>query len=124
MMDRNFIAWAHFMAPMVMKNLERPELTATLEASFCSTDPRIARRFAEVTFLSDNRLDLPHVEVPTLIMQCADDTIAPSSVGDYVHQHVRGSVLRRLRATGHCPQISHPHETIRVIKEYLGCTTP
>lgn len=123
MMDKNFITWAHFMAPLVMKNAERPELTRELEILFCATDPRIARRFAEVSFLSDSRLDLPRVEVPTLVMQCADDALVPPSVGDYVHQHVRRSVLRRMRATGHCPHVSHPDETIAVIKDYLGCMT-
>ena len=45
---------------------DRPELTAELEQSFCRTDPAIAGHFAEVTFLPDNRLDLPKVSVPTL----------------------------------------------------------
>ena len=123
MMDKNFVAWAHFMAPMMMKNLQRPELARELEASFCRTDPRIARRFAEVTFLSDNRADLPLVSTPTLVMQCADDSVAPLPVGDYVHQNVRGSVLCRMRATGHCPHVSHPDETVAAIKDYLACTT-
>lgn len=123
MMDRNFIAWAHFMAPTIMKNPERPELTRELEASICATDPRIARRFAEVTFLSDNRADLPRVAIPALVLQCSDDAIAPEAVGEYVHEHMRGSVLRRMRATGHCPHVSHPAETIELIRDYLGCTT-
>jgi sigma-B regulation protein RsbQ len=91
-----------------------------LEESFCSTDPRIARRFAEATFLSDNRGDLSRVTVPSLIMQCSEDAIAPSEVGEYLSRHLPHSTLRLLEATGHCPHMSHPEETIRVIKEYLG----
>ena len=119
LMDKNFIGWANFLAPVVMKNAERPELTAELEQSFCSTDPRVARRFAEVTFFSDNRADLGKVAVPALVMQCADDAIAPDRVGEYVHEHLRGSVLKKLQATGHCPHLSHPTETIAVMQEYL-----
>jgi sigma-B regulation protein RsbQ len=118
-MEKNYIGWASFLAPAIMKNAERPELSQELEASFCSTDPVIARRFAEVTFFADNRGDLPAVRVPSLIMQCSDDMIAPLEVGDYVHGALPGSTLRVLRATGHCPHMSHPEETVDVIREYL-----
>jgi len=119
LMERNYIGWANFLAPAVMKNPERPGLARELEESFCSTDPRIARRFAQATFLSDNRGDLAKVRVPSLIMQCSEDAIAPAEVGDYLSRHLRGSTLRVLEATGHCPHMSHPEETVRVIKEYL-----
>jgi sigma-B regulation protein RsbQ len=120
MMDKNFIGWARFLAPVVMKNPDHPELTLELEESFCSTDPQIQRRFAEVTFFGDNRADLPRLTVPALVMQCSDDAIAPQEVGEYVHRNLPGSVMRKLEATGHCPHISHPEETIAVMKEFLG----
>jgi sigma-B regulation protein RsbQ len=119
-MERNYIGWANFLAPVIMKNADRPELAAELTESFCSTDPKIARRFAEATFFSDNRDDLAHVRVPTLVLQCSDDAIAPQSVGEFVHQRVAGSTFRLMQATGHCPHMSHPEETIRLIAEYLG----
>jgi sigma-B regulation protein RsbQ len=120
LMEKNYIGWANFLAPVVMKNEERPELTRELEESFCSTDPQIARRFAEATFFSDNRGDLPKVNVPSFIMQCSEDAIAPLEVGDYLRRNLAGSQLRVMEATGHCPQMSHPEETIRLIKEYLA----
>ena len=119
-MEKNYIGWANFLAPVVMKNEERPELTRELEESFCSTDPKIARLFAEATFFSDNREDLSKVTVPSLIMQCSDDAIAPLEVGEYLKKHLPQSTLRVMRATGHCPHMSHPEETIEVIKEYLS----
>jgi sigma-B regulation protein RsbQ len=119
LMDKNYIGWASFLAPVVTKNPERPELARELEESFCSTDPRVARRFAEATFLSDNRGDLSRVTVPSLIMQCSEDAIAPAEVGEYLSRHLPHSTLRVLEATGHCPHMSHPEETVRVIKEYL-----
>ena len=120
LMEKNYIGWANFLAPVVMKNEERPELTRELEESFCSTDPKIARRFAEATFFSDNRGDLPKVNVPSFIMQCSEDAIAPLEVGDYLRRNLAGSQLHVMEATGHCPQMSHPEETIRIIKEYLA----
>ena len=120
LMDRNYIGWANFLAPVVMKNEDRPELTQELHESFCSTDPKIARRFAETTFFGDNRNDLADVPVPSLIMQCAEDAIAPVEVGRYVHRAMPNSTLRMMKATGHCPHISHPDETIEAIREYLG----
>lgn len=122
MMDKNYFGWANFFAPAFMQNTDRPELTSELEESFCSTDPVIARQFAEVTFLSDNRSDLERVQVPSLIMQCSEDIIAPSEVGNYVHEHLPSSTLRTMKAKGHCPHLSHPGETIQVIKEYLRAT--
>ena len=122
-MEKNYIGWANFLAPAVMKNPDRPELTQELEASFCSTDPVIARRFAEATFFSDNRSDLGAVSTPSLIMQCSDDMIAPFEVGEYLSRTLPNSTLRVLEATGHCPHMSHPGETIRVIREYLSGVT-
>lgn len=120
MMDKNYVGWAHFFAPAIMQNAERPELSRELEESFCSTDPILARRFAEVTFLSDNRKDLASVHTPSLIMQCSEDIIAPTEVGYYLQQSLRRSTLRLMKATGHCPQLSHPDETFRIIEEYLA----
>jgi sigma-B regulation protein RsbQ len=119
-MDKNYIGWANFLGPAIMKNPERPELSAELTESFCSTDPTIARRFAEATFYADNRADLARVRIPSLILQCSDDIIAPTAVGQYVHSQLADSTLRLMQATGHCPHMSHPEETIDAIKSYLS----
>jgi sigma-B regulation protein RsbQ len=119
-MDKNYIGWANYLAPVIMANAERPELGAELSESFCSTDPVIARRFAEATFYADNRADLADVRVPSLILQCSEDIIAPREVGEYVHRSLGGSTLRQMRATGHCPHMSAPEETIALMREYLS----
>jgi sigma-B regulation protein RsbQ len=119
-MDRNYIGWAQHMAPAIMQHPDRPELGAELTESFCSTDPVIARRFAEATFLADNRADLAAVRVPSLILQCSDDIIAPLEVGEYLHRELPASTLRVMRATGHCPHMSAPDETIALMREYLA----
>lgn len=120
MMDKNYIGWASFLAPVIMKNDDRPELGAELEESFCSTDPKIARRFAEATFYSDNRGDLEKIKTPSLIIQVADDAVAPVSVGEFMHAKMPESTYRLMDATGHCPHMSHPEQTIEIIKEYLN----
>jgi sigma-B regulation protein RsbQ len=122
-MDKNYIGWANFLAPAIIKNPERPELGQELTESFCSTDPKIARQFAKATFFSDNRMDLAKLHKPSLIMQCSDDLIAPLEVGDYLHANLPGSTLRVLKATGHCPHMSSPDETIEVMKKFLVSTT-
>jgi sigma-B regulation protein RsbQ len=120
LMDKNYIGWASFLAPVIMKNDERPELGRELQESFCSTDPKIARRFAEATFFADNRKDVAAVDIPSLILQCSEDAIAPVEVGNYLHREMPASTLRLLKATGHCPHLSHPEETIASIREYLA----
>lgn len=119
-MDKNYIGWANFLAPAIMKNPDRPELSQELTASFCSTDPLIARQFAMATFFSDNRQDLSKLKKPALIMQCSEDIIAPLEVGEYLHANLKNSTLHVLKATGHCPHMSHPEETIEVMKTYLA----
>ena len=118
-MDSNFLGWSAMLTPQIMGNADRPELAEELNNSFCRTDPDIAKQFARVTFLSDNRADLEGFDVPTLVLQCSDDLIAPEPVGRYVHQKIDGSVFVQMAATGHCPNLSAPDETVAAIKAWL-----
>ncbi|MFB2556341.1 alpha/beta fold hydrolase [Herbiconiux liangxiaofengii] len=119
-LDDNHLAWAAAMAPVVMANTEHPVLVDELERSFCRVDPGVMRTFARVTFLSDVRAQLSGVTVPSLILQCSDDALAPASVGEYLHEHLAHSRVVVLRATGHVPQVSAPEETALAILDYLG----
>ena len=118
-LDSNYLGWSSAMAPVIMGNPDRPDLGAELTASFCRTDPDIQKRFARVTFLSDNRADLGRVRVPTLVLQCSDDVIASEAVGRYVHERIPGSRFVKLQATGHCPNLSAPEETAAAIAAFL-----
>ena len=118
-LDANHLGWSAQMAPVIMGTPNQPELAAELTNSFCRTDPDITRHFARVTFLSDNRADLATVGVPTLVVQCSEDVIAPEVVGRYVHGQIPGSVFTQLEATGHCPHLSAPQETAAAIRAVL-----
>jgi sigma-B regulation protein RsbQ len=115
----NHLGWSATMAPAIMGNPDRPELGEELTNSFCRTDPTIAKHFARVTFLSDNRDDLPMLRRPALVLQCSDDIIAPLAVGDYVHDRLPDSRLVVMRATGHCPNLSAPAEVIAEIRSFV-----
>lgn len=119
MIGRNQPGWANYLAGVVAKNPDQPALAQELEASFCAMDPAIAKRFAEATFLADNRADLQHFDKPCLLLQTQQDSVAPLEVGEYLHHHLPGSTLVHLQATGHCPHMSHPEETLQAIREYL-----
>jgi sigma-B regulation protein RsbQ len=118
-LESNYLGWSRGMAPVIMGRPDSPELGEELANSFCRTDPAIARQFARTTFLSDNRQDLARVRARTLVLQCSSDVIAPDSVGEFVHRHLPDSVLVRMRATGHCPNLSAPEETIGAIEAFL-----
>jgi sigma-B regulation protein RsbQ len=118
-LESNYLGWSSSMAPVIMGRPDRPELGTELTNSFCRTDPAIARQFARATFLSDNRQDLVTVTPRCLILQCADDVIAPEAVGRYMHDQLPHSDLVLMRATGHCPNLSAPDETIAAIKAFL-----
>lgn len=115
----NHFGWSAAMAPAIMGNADRPELSAKLENSFCRTDPEIAREFARVTFLSDNREDLASVTARTLVLQCSNDIIAPVEVCEYIHATLPNSDYRLLQATGHCPNLSAPDEVTAAIRAFV-----
>lgn len=119
MMEANYMGWANQLAPAIMGNPDRAELGQELVTSFCSTDPIIVRQFAEVTFRSDNRADLHKMRVPSLILQCQSDIIAPLEVGEYLHDQMALSSFQLMEATGHCPHLSSPLETAMHIQKYL-----
>ena len=119
-LDSNYMGWSQAMAPLIMANPDRPELGAELTNSFCRTDPDIAKRFARATFLSDNRADLQGLTTRTLILQCSEDVIAPPDVGEYVHRMLPRSELVVMKATGHCPNLSAPQETVAAMRAFLS----
>jgi sigma-B regulation protein RsbQ len=118
-LESNYLGWSSAMAPVIMGNPDRPELADELTNSFCRTDPEIARRFARVTFLSDNRSDLQHVRARTLVLQSREDAIAPIEVGEYVRDAMPDAELTILASTGHCPNLSAPAETVSAIRAFL-----
>jgi sigma-B regulation protein RsbQ len=115
----NHMGWSAAMAPVIMGHADRPELAAELTNSFCLTDPDIATEFARVTFHSDNRADLTKITIPTLILQCSEDVIAPVAVGEYMHRQMPNSKLVVLKATGHCPNLSAPEEVISAMRGFV-----
>lgn len=118
-LQSNYLGWSAAMAPVIMQNADRPELTEELTETFCRADPDIAHRFARATFLGDNRADLERVQQRCLVLQCSDDVIAPRAVGEYVASRLPDAQLVMLDATGHCPNLSAPRETIAAIKAFL-----
>jgi len=118
-LDTNYLGWSRAIAPVIMGTPDRPELAEELTNSFCRADPEVQRRFARVTFLSDNRADLPRVRTRSLVLQFTDDAIPPTAVGEYVHRQMPDSELVMLDATGHCPNLSAPEATVAAIKAFL-----
>jgi sigma-B regulation protein RsbQ len=119
-LDSNYLGWSSTMAPVIMGAPDRPQLGEELTNSFCRTDPDIAKHFARVTFLSDNRGDVPKLQVPTLVLQCSDDIIAPTSVGEYLQRNLPRGTLRIIENVGHCPHLSAPSESIEAMDEFLA----
>jgi sigma-B regulation protein RsbQ len=120
MLDSNYLGWASTMAPVIMSNTDRPELSTELENSFCRTDPAIAKDFARVTFLSDHRTDLMATPVPALVIQVKSDAIAPVTVGDYMVSKMPRSELALIDTVGHCPHLSAPSVTIDAIQRFVA----
>ena len=120
MLEANYLGWSSSMAPVIMGAPERPELGVELTNSFCRTDPDIAKQFARVTFLSDNRKELARLATPTLIIQSTEDIIAPLVVGEYMHRVLPNNMLRVVDNVGHCPHLSAPGASAGAMNEFLA----
>ena len=118
-LESNYLGWASSMAPAIMGVPERPELGAELTASFCRTDPDIAKHFAKATFLSDNRTDVAKLQTPTLVIQSSEDLIAPMAVGEFMQRTLPHGTLRVVDNIGHCPHLSAPSQSCAAIEEFL-----
>ncbi|WP_025146443.1 alpha/beta fold hydrolase [Pedobacter jeongneungensis] len=118
-LDMNHMGWSMTMAPLIMANPDRAELSEELADSFCRTDPAIARQFARATFLTDSRSNLETCPTQSLILQCSNDIIAPIEVGQFMHKKMIDSQLVILEADGHCPHLSAPIATTAAIKDFL-----
>ncbi len=119
-LDNNYLGWSASMAPVIMGAPDQPELGEELTNSFCRTDPDISQKFARVTFLSDQRDDVTRCTIPTLIIECTEDIMAPRSVGEFMHRSIAGSTLVTVENVGHCPQLSAPVPTIAAIDDFLN----
>lgn len=124
MMEMNFNGWATLAAAAFMKNPDRPCLTEKLMKAYTKENPAAIKSFAEVVFLSDHRQDLPKVTIPSLIMQCSEDSIVPLETAQYLHKNLKNSTLVVMKATGHYPHVSSPEETVTLIHNYLASLHP
>lgn len=118
-MDSNYLGWSRMVAPLIMANEDEPELAESLTASFCATDPEIAKKFARVTFMSDNRKDLSSLTIPSLTIQCEEDFLTSKEVADYIQQHSINNKVIMLATKGHCPHLSDPKGVITAIKSFI-----
>jgi sigma-B regulation protein RsbQ len=119
-LESNYLGWSSNMAPAIMGAPDQPELGVELTNSFCRTDPEIAKHFARVTFLSDNRPEVPRLTTPTLVLQCNDDLIAPMSVGEYLARSLPKATLAVIENVGHCPHLSAPGPSAKAIDAFLA----
>lgn len=118
-LESNYLGWSSFITPLIIGNQAMPEYAEELKNSFCSMNPAIAKHFARVTFLGDNREDLTKVTTPALIIQCHPDVIAPVQVGEFVHKNIAASKYVLLNSAGHCPHLTAPFQVIAVIQSFL-----
>ena len=119
LMDKNYIGWANYLAPLVMGTSQSPELIGELSGSFCSTDPLVAKTFATATFFSDYRHLLKNIKCPVLILQSSSDALANISVGHYMAENIAQSELAVIKAEGHCLHMTDYQEIVPIILRFI-----
>ncbi|REL37870.1 alpha/beta hydrolase [Rhodohalobacter sp. SW132] len=118
-LESNYLGWSSHITPIIAGHPEKPKYSGELYNSFCRMNPDIAKHFAKVTFLGDNRNDLPMVKVPVQIIQSNPDVIASVDVGKFVHQKIQNSLFTQIEVPGHLPHLTNPDATISAIKQFL-----
>jgi sigma-B regulation protein RsbQ len=118
-LESNYLGWAGNIAPVIDGKANDEKISKRLENSFCRMNPEIAQHFAKVTFLGDNRDDLTKVSIPSLVIQTEPDMIAPLRVGKYVQNKIPNCSFIKIDASGHCPHLTAPDETLKAMKSFL-----
>lgn len=119
-LESNYLGWSSHITPVITGHPEQPQHSKELHNSFCQMNPEIAKHFAKVTFLGDNRDDLKKVSVPVQVIQCHPDLISPINVGQYVHKHISNSMFTQIEVPGHIPHLTNPERTINAMRQFLG----
>ncbi|MVN77758.1 alpha/beta fold hydrolase [Hymenobacter sp. HMF4947] len=119
-MDDNYQSWASTFATMLMGQDQPAALGYELAGYFCQADPTIARRFARLSFLADNRADVAQLPLPALLLQCREDVAVPDEVTAYLQAQLPQATLITLNTTGHCPHLSAPLEVLAALQEFLA----
>lgn len=119
LMEQNFLGWTEQVAPVISGQESDGETTEELSRSFCRTDPSIAKHFGRVTFLADHRTEMAQVTLPTLVLQCRNDALAPVEVGQWLEERMAQGRLEIIEATGHCPHMTDPEKTIVALRGFL-----
>jgi len=120
LMDKNYVGWANYLAPLVMGQDSNADLTKELETSFCSTDPKYAKPFAKATFFADDRALLSKLTLPTLILQSKHDNLASPAVGNYMNQIIPNAQLKIVDAHGHCLHMTNPMIVSSIVQEFVS----
>jgi sigma-B regulation protein RsbQ len=120
LMDKNYIGWAEYLAPLVMGLNNDHALIGELSESFCSTDPVVAKNFAKATFFSDYRSTLKELTHPTLIFQSKNDSLAATTIGEYMHSELPNSTMEVIDAEGHCLHMTHPKNIVNSLMSFIA----
>jgi sigma-B regulation protein RsbQ len=113
-------AWSMAMAPVIMGQADRPDLSLRLSSSFCRQDPSIAVRWARATFLSDVRTAVPRLTVPLELLQTREDALVPPGVTTWMLRQLPRGRIWSLQANGHCPHVSAPDEVAATIRSCVS----
>lgn len=119
LLQTDYRGWATLFVDLLLGPLAPPGLAEELHQCLSATASPMAQQFARVTFLSDHRAAVPGLGLPTLVVQCQEDYIAPAEVGGYLVAHLPQARLVTLPAAGHCPQVSAPLATLAALRPFL-----
>jgi sigma-B regulation protein RsbQ len=119
LMDKNYIGWANYLAPLVMGSNHSEKLIGELSGSFCSTDPIIAKTFAQATFFSDYRYLLKDAQHPVLLFQSSQDALASTDIGIFMAEQLPKAELQIIEAEGHCVHMTEPDIICSRLRTYI-----
>jgi sigma-B regulation protein RsbQ len=104
----------------MMHDPSRPDLARDYQHTLGTMRPDVALALARIIFQSDHRPALPHVRVPTLVLQSPNDAAVPLGVSRYLAHHVPGARWVGLdEAQAHHPHLSAYDAVNRQLDAFL-----
>jgi sigma-B regulation protein RsbQ len=118
-MRMNYKAWTAGFSAMVMAAPDRPDLVNTFAGTLAAIRPDIALFVAKVIYESDYRTEIAKTSVPVLVLQTKEDVAVPLTVGDYLHAHIKGSLLEVVDTDGHFPHMREPKAVANAVLNFI-----
>lgn len=116
---QDYMQWTIRFGQMVVSRPAEDPTVREFAATLRAMRPDMALSLLLTILRSDFRNRLDEVKVPAVVLQARKDAAVTRDAANYLHDHLAGSVLEILDASGHLPHMSAPTTVIAALNRHL-----